>query len=401
MLTCNFQNLFSITEKHGIKNSEWQETDLQLETVLKKFTDRKQGFPGLIYDKQLEAEIIEKSFHGKQIIILGIGGSALGTICIQYALTKNSHKEMIVLDNIDPDYISDISKKINYQNCHFLVISKSGETLETKCLLEYFKLEVEKKGLNPKDLFTLITEENDGYLRKLAKEGYPSLSIPKNVGGRFSVLSSVGMYPAALLGLDVKEFYRGAKEIDKQFKSLNPSENLPFQLAKAQFLLYKKNKNIHVMMPYSSKLKKFADWYKQLLGESIGKNESTGITPQAAVGATDQHSQNQLYNDGPNDKLITFITVKNFRTTLEVPKSNGLTFNRFITLAKQGTEQALTQRNRPNITIEIDKINEYSLGQLFYLFEASTSLLGELLDINAFDQPGVELSKKITKSLLQ
>ncbi len=237
------------------------------------------------------------------------------------------------------------------------------------------------------------------------------MEIPKNVGGRFSVLSPAGLLPAALIEIEIEELLKGAKNMRNKMLSINLNENLPYRLAVIQYLLYKKGKTINVMMPYSQKLFYLSDWYRQLLAESIGKNLNTGITPVKALGVTDQHSQSQLYNDGPNDKLIIFIETENFSHKVPIPNDyinseeveflKNADFNTLIKVEKQATEKSLTKNDRPNITLKIKSISEESIGEMIMLLEGSVAFLGELFNINAFDQPGVELSKKLTKEILK
>jgi glucose-6-phosphate isomerase len=206
----------------------------------------------------------------------------------------------------------------------------------------------------------------------------------------------------------------GLADMSDLFLSEDPHKNLPFTLATIQYLLVRKNKSIHVLMPYAQKLIRLADWYRQLLAESIGKAVDNngkavniGITPVNALGATDQHSQSQLYNEGPNDKLIMFISVRHTGREIRIPNLfprdpsvgfiKNLSFNTLMRLEQLGTADAYTKNNRPNLTIEIDKIDAYTLGQLFMLFEGSVAFLGEYFNVNAFDQPGVELSKNLTR----
>ena len=203
-----------------------------------------------------------------------------------------------------------------------------------------------------------------------------------------------------------------------KFLSIDPKQNLPFQMANMQYLLTKKGKHIHVMMPYSQKLFRFADWYRQLLAESIGKEVNDkgkkvniGITPVKALGTTDQHSQSQLYNEGPNNKFIMLVHAKSLHKTIRIPslykgdKSlaylQGATFNQLIDAEREGTADSYTAYNKPNITIQIDKVDEVHLGGLFMLFEGATAFLGELFGINAYNQPGVELAKKRTVTYLK
>ena len=252
-----------------------------------------------------------------------------------------------------------------------------------------------------------------------AEPSIRTFSVPENVGGRFSVLTAVGLLPAALLGLDVEALLRGARAMRDRFLSPNFKENLPFQLAAAQYLLTQKGKSQHVFFPYAQHLLRFGEWYCQLVAESLGKtlNEKgeivhTGITPLTALGITDQHSRLQLYQEGPNDKLFLFVEAETLAPSLEIPLPEtaaehpavsylkGVTFDHFIHSALEGTRRSLTENHRPNLTIRVDEISPETLGELFMLFQGAVAFLGEFLGINAFDQPGVERSKILTRQLL-
>ena len=263
-----------------------------------------------------------------------------------------------------------------------------------------------------------VTDQEKGFLVDVAaEEGITTFTIPPNVGGRFSVLTPVGLLPAALIGLDIKNLLRGAREMRDQFVTDVAKENLPFQVATVQYLLAKKGKTINVMMPYAQKLIRFADWYRQLLAESIGKAVDNkgkavhvGITPVNALGATDQHSQSQLYNEGPNDKCFMFLRAVTLSKKVSIPMPypkdtriafmKGATFNKLIAVEQEATAMSYTKNDRPNMTITVDRIDAYHLGQLFMLFEGATAFLGEYYNINAFNQPGVELAKKLTMKYL-
>lgn len=403
MVNINFKN-------STLKTSGSSSTKKQIFDFLKKIHARKQGFYEIL-DNTAEISKINKfakSIEGKykHIVVLGIGGSALGAICLKQSLThlfngasaKHGTPGLYILDNIDPILIKELEDVIDLPETLFIVITKSGTTTETMSQYFYFRKKTDLKKLDPKKHFVFITDPEKGHLREIAnKENIPTFVIPENVGGRFSVLTAVGLLPAALIGINIQKLIIGAK---------STSENLAFRLAKTQFELAKKGKTINVLMPYSQKLISLADWYKQLLAESIGKKHNNkgkianvGITPISALGVTDQHSQLQLYNDGPNDKLIIFLEVENHGPKLPIP-GQKFTFNQLIDAEKRATEDSLTKSKRPNVTIKIKEVNEETLGELFMLFECSIAFLGEFFEINAFDQPGVELSKKLTKKYL-
>ncbi len=378
-----------------------------ISNYLKKIHAHKQGFYEILDDTEIINKInrFAKSIKGKykHVVVLGIGGSALGAICLKQSLTHVFHgsiPQLYVIDNIDPILIKELEDVIDLNKTLFIVITKSGTTTETMSQYLYFRHATESHKLDPKKHFIFITDPQNGTLRQIAdEEKFHSFTIPPNVGGRFSVLTAVGLLPAALMGINIKKILAGARMIREKFRNPNPAKNLPFQLAATQYQLAKKGKTINVLMPYSQKLISLADWYRQLLAESIGKTVNVGITPINALGVTDQHSQLQLYNDGPNDKLIMFIEVENHGPKITIPSKN-YTFNELVHAEKKATEDSLTKSKRANITIKIDKVNEENLGKLFMLFESSIAFLGEFFEINAFDQPGVELSKKLIKKYL-
>ncbi len=376
---------------------------------IKLFNERGQGFTSL---PKLKAPVlaVKEMAHNlkgkfKDVVILGIGGSALGINCLRDSLKGpywniNGSPRVFVLDNLD--MVDEVEKIIDLDETLFLVISKSGRTPETMGEFFYFKEKVSAKN------FLFITDPTDGVLRKLSKEmRIATLDIPKNVGGRFSVLTAVGLLPAALMGIDIENLLDGADSMLASFQSEEFDLNFPFQIATIQYLLdWRHGISMNVMMPYSTRLQTFADWYSQLLAESIGK-DGKGLTPIRALGVTDQHSQIQLYNEGPNDKLIMFIEVEEGSETsmpsIDVPDLSYLSnvsFHRLMNLEKKATEQALSEYKKANLTIKIPRIDEYELGKLFMLFESSIAFLGEYYSIDAFNQPGVELGKTLTKKLL-
>ncbi len=394
---------------YGLPWAQVKDRKKQIPEFLARFQERNQGFPALgnVSPALARTKMLAEQYKGrfKDIVVLGIGGSALGVTCLRDALKGpywNHHGQprLFVLDNVDT--VGEVEALLDLDQTLFIVISKSGNTTETLAQYFYFKEKVSKEN------FVFITDPEEGPLRQWSKShGIPALDIPHNVGGRFSVLSSVGLFPALLLGIDVEELLRGANEMSKLFYSEELDLNLPFQWATVQYLLeWEHGIPMTVLMPYSTRLSTLADWYCQLLAESIGK-EGKGLTPIRALGVTDQHSQLQLYNEGPTDKLFCFIQVEQ-NASPKIPSIDSREFgylsgNSFHTLMNKellGTRQALSEYKKPNVTVEIPEVNAYELGQLFMFFEASIAFLGEYYKINAFDQPGVELSKRITKQLL-
>ena len=374
------------------------------------------------------ASMVENRFDN--ILVLGIGGSALGGLAVTEALLKpywnlltpeqrNGLPRIFFLDNIDPDSINGLLNILDLKKTLVNVITKSGSTAETMSQYMIVKniLERELEDDYRKNI-VVTTDKNVGILRQLAdQEGYKTFVIPDDVGGRFSVFSAVGLLPFALVGIDIDELTNGIKDMDLALKNTDIHKNIAAQNALIHYLMdTKKGKNISVMMPYSSRLRYVSDWYAQLWAESLGKefdNEgnkiNVGPTPVKALGATDQHSQIQLYNEGPNNKLITFIRVDNFDTTLEIPKIfeytgigylGGKTINALINAEADSTRVALSDYSRPTITISMDRINPYNLAQLLYMYEVQTAIAGELYHINTFNQPGVEQAKNYTYALM-
>ena len=374
------------------------------------------------------ASMVENRFDN--ILVLGIGGSALGGLAVTEALLKpywnlltpeqrNGLPRIFFLDNIDPDSMNGLLKVLDLKKTLVNVITKSGDTAETMSQFMVLKDLLQKEiGDNYRRNVVATTDKKMGILRQLAdQEGYKTFFVPDDVGGRFSVFSAVGLLPFALVGLDIDKMINGIKEMDVTLKNTDINENIAAQGALIQYLLdTQKGKNLSVMMPYSSRLKYLPDWYVQLLAESLGKEYNkngdrvnVGPTPVKALGATDQHSQMQLYIEGPNNKLITFIRVENFDTELEIPRIfeytgigylGGKTINDLINAEADSTRVSLSDYSRPNITISIEKIDEYNLAQLLYMLEFQTAIAGELYNINAFDQPGVEQSKNYTYALM-
>lgn len=364
------------------------------------------------------------------VLVLGIGGSALGGSAVCEALLKpywnlltpeqrNNLPRIFFLDNIDPDQMNGLLDILDLKKTLVNVITKSGSTAETMSQFMVIKNKLQEElGDEYRKNIVATTDKNVGVLRQISnEEGYKAFVVPDDVGGRFSVFSAVGLLPFALVGIDIESLMQGVKDMDLALKNTNIRNNIAAQNALIHYLMdTKKNKNITVMMPYSSKLKYISDWFVQLWAESLGKEfdlqgnkVNIGPTPIRALGATDQHSQIQLYNEGPNNKLINFIRVKSFDTTLEIPEIfkftgigylGGKTMNQLINSEADATKVALNDYQRPNVTISMDKVDAYHIGQLLYLLEVQTAIAGELYNINTFNQPGVEQAKNYTYALM-
>ena len=381
----------------------------------------------IVADIKQTAKQIRKT--AKSFVVLGIGGSALGPIAVFQALCHLHYNELpnkvrkgpkfYVEDNVDPERMKALLDVIDVENTVFNVITKSGATSETMTqYLIIYKLLEEKLGKKAKEHIIATTSASSGNLIKIAKaEGFKTYYIPNGVGGRFSELSPVGLLPAAVLGIDIEEMLAGAAYMDKISRNKDLYKNAPLLNTVLMMIAMNKGKNISVMMPYSDALKYFADWYCQIWAESLGKEVdiedntvNVGQTPVKALGVTDQHSQVQLYTEGPYDKVVTFLAVDKYRT--EVGISDGCkdfadvnflcghTMNELIDAERKATEYALAVKHRLNHTIYLPEINPFTIGELIYYFEMQTAFAGELMRIDAFNQPGVENGKKATYALL-
>ncbi len=392
------------------------------------------GFLDLPYETASwdEAQFLADDIAGKfdNFVVLGIGGSALGNIALHNALrhpfynllprtARKKRPRIFVEDNVDPDHIRALFETLDIKKTCFNVITKSGDTVET--MSSYF-LAREKvlKVVGKKRAaahFVATTSPHRGMLLEIAQEeGYRTLPIPENVGGRFSVLSSVGLLSAAVAGISVKELCLGAQVMDRVCQNNDGRDNPALLCAGLHYLAYGKGKRISVLMPYAQGLKEIADWYAQLWAESLGKRLDragkdvfVGPTPVKTLGVTDQHSQLQLYQEGPYDKIVTVLTVSKFRNALKIPQAfpkkdthylSGHTFQELIQTEQKATQLALTKASRMNACIELSRVSPATVGMLLYFFQMQTAYAGELFNINAFDQPGVEAGKKFAYGIL-
>ena len=381
----------------------------------------------IVEDILQTAKDIRKNFE--YFVVLGIGGSALGPIAAFQAINHLHYNDLpkrlrkgpkfYVEDNVDPERMAALLDVIDIKKTMFNVITKSGSTSET--MTQYLiisKMLKDALGADFKNHIIATTSLTKGNLIKIAKqEGYKTFFIPDGVGGRFSELCPVGLLPAAVTGIDIKGLLQGAKFMDEQCNAPSLKKNPALILATLQYIGMEEGKNVGVMMPYADGLKFIADWYCQLWAESLGKNEylnvkpcNVGQTPVKSLGVTDQHSQVQLYTAGPFDKIITFIGVDEYRKEVlipegckDIPNVNflcGHTMNELIQAERQATEYAITKAGKQNYTIMLPILNEYTLGQLMYLFMLQTAYAGAMLNIDTFNQPGVEEGKNATYALL-
>ena len=376
--------------------------------------------------KQINAVAAEVRAKAESFVVLGIGGSALGPIAVQQALNHPRWNELpkeqrggprlYVEDNVDPERMAALLDVIDPETTVFNVITKSGSTSETMSqLLTVMRILIDRFGEEHlKDRLIATTDAVNGNLIKIAKQyGLTTFYVPEGVGGRFSEMCPVGLLPAAVCGVDIEEMLKGAALMDKLCDNDNIEENPALMYALLEVAAMRRGANIGVLMPYADSLKYFADWYAQLWAESLGKKkdgERFGQTPVKSLGVTDQHSQVQLYTDGPYDKTVTFLGVEKYRTEFTIPHAaddypnvaflSGHTFNELISAERRATEHAVTVSGHMNKTILLPEVNANTIGQLMMLFELATAYAGELLGINAYDQPGVEEGKNMTYALL-
>ncbi len=360
----------------------------------------------------------------KDFIVLGIGGSALGPIAVFNSLCSSLHNQLTnkktanvyVCDNIDPTTFSELLQSVDPKTTMFNIVTKSGSTVET---MTQMSIVVDFLSRKLKDKYTdnlVITTEEDNDLWNFAKEkNIETFVVPKDVGGRFSVLSPVGLLPIAVMGIDIKKLLIGATEMLNHSKEQPLEKNIPLLSAVINYLMTKSGKDEVVVMPYSSKLGKMSDFYLQLLSESLGKAVKTNgkkntltLTPIRAMGVTDQHSQIQLYEEGENNKFFCFMTQETFEQDIKVPvhpiekfdKNMPRTMGQLLLTEQKATALALYQANRPSYNISIPQIDAENIGALLFYFEITTAFMGELWQVNTYNQPGVEQGKIYAKALL-
>jgi glucose-6-phosphate isomerase len=436
-----YKNVLSemIGTVHGI-------TQQQLETLAKQTApaiaecnrQRKAGsipYRDLPYNQDYPRDVkaMANEVRGcENFVVLGIGGSALGNIALQTALNpymynldpaqRNGAPRLFVFDNVDPmqlgSFLNWVGDKLD--RTVFNVISKSGRTAETAAQFSVIT-QMLKDKLGPEGFRSQVvatTDPRSGTLRKIADNAQlRTLVVPDGVGGRFSVLSPVGLLSAAVCGIDIDQLLAGARQMDEKVSREDFFANPAAINAAINWHFYNRGKPISVMMPYSYALKDLSDWYRQLWAESLGKTKDlggndvfVGPTPVNALGTTDQHSQVQLYREGPNDKLFTFLQVREFDQDLvmgpapdvapELGYLAGRKMSSLLNSEKLATEYALLHDKRPCMTVLFDRIDASTVGQFIYLLEGTTSITGLLFNIDAYDQPAVELGKEATFALM-
>lgn len=362
-------------------------------------------------DEALKCINIAKRFSKKKFFIhVGIGGSALGPETIISALTTLAkQRQFVFINNIDPDDLFEQLATVDLTESLIYVVSKSGGTAETTAALSILINKLQEKGVQEesfRDYFVFATDPQKGDLRALARKwNIETFDIPSNIGGRFSVLSPVGLFPAAWADLDILKLLQGALELQGQLQEVSLFETCSFL-----YSAWEKGVDETVLMPYSSKLRNLSFWFTQLWAESLGKKHASngevvhrGLTPLSSYGATDQHSQMQLFMEGPANKVLLLIGIEEFKhdfklangeETASLKLLSNYTLSNLMHAELHGTLKALKEAERPHLFLSLNKLCESSLGALFLYFETLTALMGKLLEVDSFNQPGVELGKK-------
>tara|TARA_Y100000780_G_C13696127_1_gene423433 strand:+ start:183909 stop:185168 length:1260 start_codon:yes stop_codon:yes gene_type:complete len=396
-------------------DSSWSEPSKIQENwkrFLQTIDDPKTGFFHITHKEELLnscVEIFEKFQSRKNFIQVGIGGSSLGPEMLVSAL-GDGQKRFEFINNIDPDHISRQLTHLKPAECLFYFVSKSGSTAEMSAGMAIITNWLNEHGFTEKDyanFFVFATDPIQSHLLDLGKKwNVTCLEVPSNVGGRFSVLTPVGFLPALFAGIDPSELLRGANDSKKELLHTTLSENKLIKAA--NFIMALKDEGVvqTVLMPYSSRLRDLSFWFVQLWAESLGKKlkegGETGLTPIPSYGATDQHSQVQLFMEGPRDKALIFVEVEKFekdfslKTDIDSPslvKLAPYSLSQLMKAEFQGTLKAMEKNERPYIKLSLSTLDAYNLGQIILFLECLTVLTGRMLGINPFDQPGVEAGK--------
>jgi glucose-6-phosphate isomerase len=415
---------------NGISRSDARGAEPVALKALQAFQERSKseiGFPHLPFQQDVISKVNEfaASVRGSYdtVCIVGIGGSALGPWALDCGIRgphpvqgafSTARPRLVILDNVDPSFTAQALASMDRKTTLVVVIAKSGGTAETVSTFL-----IVREWLNDPTRIVAITTRGKGDLFALAeKEHYQLFFIPENVGGRFSVLTPVGLVPAALIGIDIEKLCRGAAEMTGICWQEDLGKNIALRAALYHWLVWtRKEKPIQVAFPYSNHLWGTAFWFRQLWAESLGKAHDrnnqvihTGQTPIAALGTTDQHSQVQLYIEGPNDKVFTFWAVENFASEGKIPDVKtgfaafdalaGHSLAELIDAERRATAAAMVETGRPNCTVTLERVDEEHLGAFLQMMEFQTAFIGEMLNIDAFNQPGVELGKVFTYALM-
>ena len=435
VLTLDYTFMLADAVSGGVAPSAWAEASASFALAHRSVSERHQSGELGFFDLATNGALLQQTMdfasratgRFRDVVVLGIGGSALGPVALRNALrapqwnalddaARAPWPRLHVLDNVDPVTISALLERVTLRDALFVVISKSGGTAETMAQYLIVRDRIVRAGLAASEHLVFVTDPAKGALRPIANaEGIPALDIPSNVGGRFSVMSPVGLLPAALIGIDVAELLGGAAAMRDRCAPNRLTENPAGAFAVLQWLAdTTAGKHVHVLMPYADPLRDISAWFVQLWAESLGKRRAdgrhVGPTPVPALGATDQHSQVQLFMEGPLDKTVTFLAVDEPAVDVTIPAlhSNvpdlaylgGHSLWELLNTERRATAGALAARGRPSATIELPRVDAWHVGELMMFFAIATAYAGALYDINAFDQPGVELGKQFTYGIM-
>ena len=420
MADVNFDYKNLVEVEGGIRENELDDIRPGLEEAAKELLEGDLGFMQLpktdqyAEDSKNLAEEIRNS-GATDFIHAGIGGSALGPMAVQKALNHPYYNQLPdrggprvhFAENTDPSSLGAIFDVADPENTWVNVVTKSGSTAETMAnflVVRGFLEDAIGDGYREKTVFT--TDPEEGFLNEIsAREDIKTLQIPQNVGGRFSVLSPVGLLPAAVADIDADALLAGAAQCVDEVNERG-ADHPAIQGAAMHYLMdTARGRNVRVMMAYADALERTAAWFVQLWAESLGK-DGKGSTPHGAVGTTDQHSQVQLYMEGPQDKVIEIVQVENHPRDLTMPEAyedvegvgylGGHSMAELLNVECDATQKALTEAGRPNCNITLGNLSAENLGYLFQALEVQTAICGSLYGVNAFNQPGVEAGKNIT-----
>ena len=433
----DYTNMMADVVTGGVATADWERAASNFARVRDGMRRRREanvlGFLDLPGDAALHRQSTEfaKRARGQfdDVVVLGIGGSALGPIALRTALLKpqwnalaederDGWPRLHVLDNVDPRTIAALLDRLELDRSLFIVTSKSGGTAET--MAQYLVVRGRLERALRDDVarhLVFVTDPEKGALRALARaEGITAVDIPANVGGRFSVLTPVGILPAALVGIDTAALLAGAADKAERCQAEAVDRNPAGVFATLHHIADEKlGRHIHVVMPYSDPLRDMADWFVQLWAESLGKHRTrgdagVGPTPYGALGATDQHSKVQLFMEGPPDKTVCFLAVEEEAVRVEIPALHadvkelaylgGHRLGELLDIERRATAGALARRGRPNCTLHLDRVDAWHVGALFMFLEIATIYAGELYGVDPLDQPGVELGKQFTYAML-
>ncbi|MXV63480.1 glucose-6-phosphate isomerase [Natronorubrum sp. JWXQ-INN-674] len=406
-------NALASVASPGLSRDSLERLDEQVavahERIERGMANEEHGYEALNLPERTDPDAVRSAVEpvadAEALITVGIGGSALGAATITDALADESDTEAVYLDNVDPEWVSSQLERLSLEETAINVVSRSGTTAETLANFLVVREAFEEAGVDWTER-TIVTTGESSPLRDLSeRHDLPSLSVPDGVPGRFSALSAVGLVAAELCGHDIEALLEGAAA-ERETLAGSLFDCPAYAYGATAYALDQRGAGINAMLPYAESLETFAEWFAQLWAESLGKDD-LGQTPARALGVTDQHSQLQLYRAGPRDKLVTFVSPgetddRPIPTTdvEDLAYLGDASLGSLLEAEFEATEASLAAAGRPNVRLELERVDEYELGGLLYAMEAACVLAGELYGVNTFEQPAVEWAKKATRGLL-